>query len=130
MSVAAKDGRFWLMLTPIKLIGFLTIVGSIFLGCDTTAPVVDQLNSGLDKVLQNGEQVSKATSDEIEKLFSVEYKVVELTQIDAAEIELKLATLGRDRWECFFIEPVNGAKRFYFKRSPKTLLRYIPRMFY
>ena len=108
----------------------MILILSVFGGCESSSPVVDSLSSGLDRVLENGQQVSKATSEEIEKLFSVEYRVVEFTSSDAKDIELKLAELGRDRWDCFFIEPFNGTKRFYFKRSPRTLLRYIPRVFY
>ena len=109
---------------------FTLLALSTLLGCESSAPVVDSISSGFDSVVQNGQQVTKATTQELEKLYNVEYKVVEISHTDSSAIEAKLATLGQDRWECFFIEPVNGGNRFYFKRSPKTLLRYIPRVFY
>lgn len=108
----------------------LLMYSLLLLGCDSSAPVVDRLSSEIDQAFSSGQSVSKATTDEIEKLFKVEYKVIEIAHSSSDTIELKLAQLGSERWECFFIEPINGANRYYFKRSPKTFLRYIPRMFY
>lgn len=76
------------------------------------------------------EAVTTYAGSELEKLFSFEYKVVDLThEQSAVEIESSLNALGRERWDCFSVQPRDFGLRLTCKRAPKTVLKYIPRMF-
>lgn len=115
------------------------VLGFAFFGCDQANQenidrVRDTLNQQLadaqKKVSEITKSTSTMTSEEVEKLFTLEYKVVELPQdMPAPEMEQKLSTLGQQRWECRSVVP-NGAKlQIFCSRRPETYLRYIPRMF-
>lgn len=83
-----------------------------------------------DKVTEGADSVQKSASEEVGKLFVLEYKVIEYASTEPAEsIEAALAALGAERWDCFHVEQRPDALRFYCKRTPKTFLRYIPRVF-
>jgi hypothetical protein len=77
-------------------------------------------------------EAQEAAVGELEKLVTFEYKVLELEKTrSSAELEESLAELGKDRWDCFHIDSVTLEKslRVYCKRAPKTMLKFIPRVF-
>ena len=84
-----------------------------------------ELKQGLQEVTANKEQLA---SEEIEKLFVYEYKIVSLP-FEVHRQEEELSRLGMQRWECFHIDVRENEVRAYCKRRPKTYLRYIPRVF-
>ncbi|MBX7138192.1 MAG: hypothetical protein K1X83_09420 [Oligoflexia bacterium] len=74
--------------------------------------------------------LQRSTSEEINKIFVIEYKVVELSaSASANEIEKVLNELGSQRWECFDTATTDTGIRLMLKRPAKTPLRYIPRLF-
>ena len=121
----------------------LALLTAVFLSaCESGKPPaeLESLNSQLKDFLKKAEQkiegltpetrgVSEATSQEVEKLFTFEYKVVEFkTEASSQEIEARLQALGQDRWECFSSEGSSRSLRIFCRRRPKTYLRYIPRL--
>ncbi|MCO6430557.1 MAG: hypothetical protein J5J00_06820 [Deltaproteobacteria bacterium] len=99
--------------------------------------VGDKLNQGYQyardsakEIPGKAEELSESAAREVSKLHSLEYKVFELDKsTDSFEIERKLATLGLERWDCFFVRERFDSLQFFCKRHPKTLLRYLPRVF-
>jgi hypothetical protein len=102
----------------------------------------DQDNSDINKVASQIEdlvvdaknqiseitpKIQKMTSDEIGKLFSFEYRVVDVYG-SVKEIEAALNEFGKDRWECFSITQDGEQHRLYLKRHPSSYLRYVPRI--
>ncbi|GEM_PF-2898923 len=74
--------------------------------------------------------LQKMAQDEVDKLFSVEYKVIEIDDVgDMAHINAVLNKAGKDRWDCFSSEHVQKKYRFFCKRRPQSYLRYFTRGF-
>lgn len=94
-----------------------------------TRSVQDSISSATKKISEltpSSNELSSLTTEEIEKLFNFEYKVIELeSTLPNSEIEGKLSQLGIDRWECFHVEKNGAFLRIFCKRRPKTFLRYI-----
>lgn len=83
----------------------------------------------IDGLAPQTQEMGEATSQELEKLFTFEYKVVEFAKdAPGVEIERELQGLGQDRWECFAAETNGRDLRVFCKRRPRTYLRYIPRL--
>ena len=116
---------------------FPLIVTALFiflLGCKITDEEYQSIKGQIDNAgstLSNYTQSGKETaSDEVEKLFIFEYEVFEY-DLDMASSEQTeaLTALGKERWECFHVQPTTESLRFYCKRRPRTYLRLIPRVF-
>lgn len=120
----------------------LLLLTLVLIGCEGETPHIDrlqfeELGRKLDGLVQQAEQqvrrapevkeqVTDAAGEEVEKLFTFEYRVFDLPRDAAApEVENRLATLGADRWECFHVEPLATELRVFCKRRPKTPLRYL-----
>ena len=80
-----------------------------------------------EKAKAAGEQVPEdilewAKSD-VKKIGTWDYKIV-LFSIESEEAILnELNRLGSQRWECFWVEPIPGGKRFYMKRAARSYLQ-------
>lgn len=79
-----------------------------------------------DAVGPHADAVQARTKDEVEKLFRWEYKVVDVgSQLQSAEFESVLASLGAEGWECFSIIPTAETTRVSCKRRPRSALAYL-----
>ena len=63
---------------------------------------------------------------DIENIGDWEYKVESYGPEQAKEIEKKLNALGKERWQCFWVESNKKQKTFYFKRTKLSYLSKIP----
>ena len=63
---------------------------------------------------------------DIENIGDWEYKVESYGPEQAKEIEKKLNVLGKERWQCFWVESNKKQKTFYFKRTKLSYLSKIP----
>ena len=63
---------------------------------------------------------------DIENIGDWEYKVESYDSEQAKEIEKKLNVLGKERWQCFWVESNKKQKTFYFKRTKLSYLSKIP----
>lgn len=55
--------------------------------------------------------------DDVKKIGDWQNRVVKVEVSDPKAIEERLNSLGEERWECFFVERVEGHLMFYFKKS-------------
>lgn len=121
---------------------FLIIFALIFSACQSPETnriqeVLEDFKASLKDAKRSVEdntpdtkKIKTGTAEEVEKLFSFEYKVEEYpNKAGAKDLQSKLEALGQERWECFYIQEVGTKLRVYCKRRPKTYLQYIPRMF-
>jgi len=97
---------------------------------------------------QRTKKLKGVATDEVEKLFTVEYKIEQiergvivpsLTQNSAASgapeasveeqirLESRLAELGKERWQCFHVEEQPKYIRLYCQRPSPTYLRLLAR---
>jgi len=63
---------------------------------------------------------------DIENIGDWEYKVESYGSEQAKEIEKKLNVLGKERWQCFWVESSKKEKVFYFKRTKMSYMSKIP----
>jgi len=71
-------------------------------------------------------KVTDVTADEINNSFAIEYKVVDLERVaDPKDSEAMLTALGKDRWDCFHMEPVGERLRMFCARRPFSLMRIL-----
>jgi hypothetical protein len=76
-----------------------------------------------------GNDVKKSASEQLEKLFSVEYRIVEFdSDLSRQKLEQQLNILGKDRWDCFNIRSEDMRIRAYCKRLPRGYLPYLIKM--
>ena len=64
--------------------------------------------------------------DDLEKLGDWEYRIVVVTNGDAAATEAQLNELGKERWEVFWVTESASALTFYLKRPARSYLRMLP----
>ncbi len=91
---------------------------------------LSEINSTISKgYQQKEEQLSNLANSEIEKLHAVEYHVFELGKDETtAQHQEKLNEIGKERWDCFFIDKTSEFHRVYCRRTPKSYLRYLSRI--
>ena len=63
---------------------------------------------------------------DIENIGDWEYKIQSFGPEQSKEIEKKLNELGKERWQCFWVESSKKEKVFYFKRTKMSYLSKIP----
>ncbi len=123
----------------MKLIRISCLVLPLVLAsCKSPAPeVTDEVQkkweaakSKISSLAPEAEALQEKAGGELDKLFVFEYRVEEI-QRNASKDEMEeiLGRLGKERWDCFHIQPEGDALRLFCKRNPKTYLKYIPRIF-
>lgn len=127
---------------PISYLTILLMVSVLpaLTGCDSGTKDIEGVKQQLEALVQtttrkvdalssSPEEVSEKASAELEKLFTFEYKVIDLrNDATSGSIQRTLNELGQERWECFQMLPLDSGIAALCKRRPKTYLRYIPRM--
>lgn len=82
-----------------------------------------------ERISPLGNEVKRSASEELEKLFAVEYKVVEYDQtVSHQEFENQLNLLGKERWDCFHVESLDDTIRVWCKRRPRSYLQHISKL--
>ena len=120
----------------LKLL-LVTVSTMTIFSCDHGDPIdtaktgaksaLDELKEQFERIAPEGKNVTNRATEEVEKLFTVEYNVQTLdAEIDPAELNKKLTQLGQDRWDCFSIKPREKSLEIICKRATKTYLRYLP----
>lgn len=120
----------------MKQLIFLLLV--TFTACnDSQVEQINQIGEISKNIVQEGveraqqalpskEDLSKMTPEQIDKVLSFEYKVIDLDVIPNAEkLETTLNTLGAERWECIAQPQGEVPLRIQCKRPAKILFRYL-----
>ena len=63
---------------------------------------------------------------DLENIGDWEYKVESYGPDKTKDMEKKLNELGKERWECFWVESSKKEKVFYFKRTKLSYMSKIP----
>ena len=108
------------------------LLSTILFGCESKSvqSAYDEARGSFDELIPLKDKAQTAAKEEVSKLFTFEYKVAEIdNSASSAQVEALLSGLGRERWECFDSAPLGGKLRFFCKRKPDTVLKYIPRAF-
>ena len=86
----------------------------------------DQVSDAIDKLKPEADNLQGKATSELEKLFIYEYRVENFPNgLSSQQISNRLNDLGKDRWDCFHIEPHEEGRQVFCKRMPRTVLRYL-----
>jgi hypothetical protein len=102
-------------------------------GDDATTPdstsrnYTEQFKALYEKAKAAGEQVPEDILEwakaDVKKIGTWDYKIVSFSSESEKEIADELKKLGSQRWECFWVEPIPGGKRFYMKKAVRSYLQ-------
>ena len=99
-------------------------------GKASSGATADSIRSLYEKARETGETSADSAKtwvlDDIQEIGSWQYKTLEVTNSDRADIVARLNELGADRWECFWVEEQDGTTTFYFKKAGRSYLRHLP----
>jgi hypothetical protein len=124
-----------LSLTPL-------ILAFVLLGCDGGSKHLEQAKEAVsqginslgkavdeytpESVKSSARQVPIMAEDEYEKIFRIDYRVIELPRGKGPQyFEAALNELGKERWECFHIEPQAEKLIAFCSRRPLSYIRYL-----
>ena len=83
-----------------------------------------------EKAKESGEIVPEDmvdwTKEDIKKIGTWEYKIVFFDVESDSGLEEELNTLGKERWECFWIEKRENRLTLFLKRPTRSYLKAIP----
>lgn len=92
--------------------------------------VKDLHESVTGTIAPTAKELQNAATSEVDKLFSIEYKVLELpSSTPGPDVERSLIDLGADRWNCFSVIPRPESILITCNRRPLSYLRYALRFF-
>lgn len=92
----------------------------------TLSDTISQAGDALSNLTPSRKQIKSMTSNELNNVFAVEYKVIDISAgQEAKQIEETLSMLGRERWDCYHVEPQFDSLRVFCKRQPVSYLRYL-----
>ncbi len=83
-----------------------------------------------EKAKDAGDDVPKNIADwvkaEFQRMGTWEYRFVTFDAINPTELEKELNTMGKERWECFWLEREGNVMRLAFKRPAQSYLQALP----
>ena len=85
-----------------------------------TKKAYEELTSG-EKDLTK--ETKKWIEEDLENIGDWEYRIVEINDSTAESIQMILNKMGKDRWECFFVDTSDNKRFFYFKKSKISYLQ-------
>ena len=113
-----------------KIIAIAISILALGCGSDSIQEAYDSAKNKISELAPVKDQYQNLAQEELNKLYSFEYKVVEFPlTAESLSIEAYLSTLGKDRWECFDTTKTDLKLIIFCKRRPETYLKYIPRAF-
>jgi hypothetical protein len=93
----------------------------------TSRNYTEQFRALYEKAKAAGEQVPEDILDwaksDVKKIGTWDYKIVSFSSESEEAMLDELKRLGSQRWECFWVEPIPGGKRFYMKKAARSYLQ-------
>lgn len=103
-------------------------------GCGNSADEPTAADKALDSLQQKYEDLSNVdldetmewATDDLQKIGDWEYRVLELGNVDAAELEAALNEAGAERWEVIWMEKTLKGHAIVMKRPAVSYLSKVP----
>ena len=96
-------------------------------GCQE-APLND-LKGGARDVIEGArtkaQELGELSAEELQAIWAIEYKTLEVTHADLAALDEQLNALGQERWECYHVSEDGQGQVFYFKRGQSNAIAYL-----
>ena len=68
-------------------------------------------------------ELGELSAEELQEIWAIEYKTLEVTHVDLAELDEQLNAL--DRWECYHVSEDGQRTVFYFKRRQSNTIAHL-----
>ena len=75
-----------------------------------------------EDIVEGYQRAADLSADEIRRLSAIEYRTVFVPDRELESVDVVLAEIGLDRWECFHVGDDPGGKTFYFQRRASNLV--------
>ena len=115
---------------PLKMTTILISVCfliAISVGCQE-APLND-LKGDAQEAIGDARTKARAlrelSAEELQEIWAIEYKTIEVTHSDLAALDEQLNELGQERWDCYHVSEDGEGKVFYFKRGKSNAISYL-----
>ncbi len=100
---------------------------ALSVGCQP-APLTD-LREDAQEVIEGArtraDELRELSAEELQELWAIEYKSLEVAQSDLAGVDDLLNEMGRERWECYHVSENGQGRVFYFKRNKSNATAYL-----
>ena len=113
---------------------FYTALLLLLAGCDSgsSSRAVNDIHSTLsslakkvDEVAPSPKDLGSMTSEQINKLFAIEYRILTIEgELAPDKLQSVLSAAGKERWDCYNVQQAKGGTHVFCKRLPLPYLRY------
>ena len=111
----------------MRTILIAVFVTALSIGCQP-APLTD-LREDAQEVIEGAritaDELRELSAEELQELWTIEYKSLEVAQSDLARVDDLLNEMGRERWECYHVSENGQGRVFYFKRNKSNATTYL-----
>ncbi len=100
---------------------------AISVGCQE-APLNDLKGSAqeaIEDARTKARELGELSAEELQEIWAIEYKTIEVTHSDLAALDEQLNELGQERWDCYHVSEDTEGKVFYFKRGKSNAIAYL-----
>ena len=109
------------MHTKLLPLGLLLVLS---VGCQEGS--LNDLRGGAKDVIEGArtraQELRELSAEELQEIWAIEYKTLEVTHTDLATLDEQLNALGQERWECYHVSEDGEDKVFYFKRRKSNAI--------
>ncbi len=102
----------------------LSLLLALSVGCQEGS--LNDLRGGAQDVIEGArtraQELGELSAEELQELWAIEYKTLEVTHTDLVALDEQLNALGQERWECYHVSEDGDDKVFYFKRRKSNAI--------
>ena len=102
----------------------LCVLLAVSVGCQESQ--LNDLRGSAQEVIEEArtraQELGELSAEELQEIWAIEYKTLEVTHADLAALDEQLNALGEERWECYHVSQDGQGKIFYFKRRKSTAI--------
>ena len=102
----------------------LGLLLAISVGCQRVP--LNDLREGAQDVIEGArakaQELGELSAEELQEMWAIEYKTLEVTHRDFAGLDEQLNALGQERWDCYHVSEDGQTKVFYFKRRKSNAI--------
>ena len=111
---------------PTKLIPLVVLL-TLVAGCQdrSLGELTGEAQDVLDDARSRAQALGALSADELQELWAIEYRTLEIPHTDLAAIDEQLDALGQERWDCYHVSETDSGRVFYFKRPKSTALSHL-----
>ena len=100
---------------------------AISVGCQEAQ--LNDLKEGAQEAIEDArtkaKELRELSAEELQAIWAIEYKTIEVTHSDLAALDEQLNELGQERWDCYHVSEDGEGKVFYFKRGKSNAIAYL-----